>query len=67
MDVVLHGVCRRWDVTYHNVDVIPSLNLHRHLNFPLIVDRGTVREDEVSLRRLIHPLLFVDLFSRMLI
>jgi len=30
----------------------------------LIVDRVIIREDEVSLRRLIHPLLFVDRLSR---
>jgi len=43
---------------YQNVDVIPSGNLHRHLNFPLIVEREIVLEDEESLHRPTQLLLF---------
>jgi len=45
MDVVL---CHRLDVVYQNVNVIPSQNLRRYLNFPLIVEREIVLEDEMS-------------------
>jgi len=67
MDVVFHGVCHRWDVAYQNVDVILSRHSRRYLNFPLIVERGIILEDEVSLRRLTQLLLFVDLLSRLLV
>jgi len=51
MDIILHDVCRRWNVGYQNVNIISSRNL-RHLNFPLVIEREIVLEDEVSLRRL---------------